>query len=123
MKDLPLVKTSRGHLAVDLLDFDRTSLSDNEFSQPSAEVHEEEQTLVTTPTGRDTGASVAGQHLSPEEIAELQDRYLADGGPDDSSSIPEGWNPDDWNDHLDHLHLLRQDVENWEAEGGPRELL
>ena len=36
VKDLPLVKTSRGHLAVDLLDFDRTSLSDNEFSQPSA---------------------------------------------------------------------------------------
>ena len=34
--------------------------------------------------------------------------------------FPEGWNPDDWNDHLDHLHLLRQDVENWEAEGGPR---
>ena len=88
VKDLPLVKTSRGHLAVDLLDFDRASLSDNEFSQPGAEDHEEEQTLVTAPAGRDTGAPTTGQHLTPEEIAELQDRYLADGGPDDSSSIP-----------------------------------
>ena len=91
--DLPLIKTSRGHLAVSILDFDLENLSQF-FPEESyaAEVETE-----------------GGRTMTQEEI----DAILA--GYSEDYDIPEGWNPDDWHDHRFHLEIMRQDVEEWSA--------
>ena len=133
--DLPLVKTSRGHLAVDLLDFDHAALPDDTSAEQTLATSVDETsgtttsgeqgwTLITTTAGDGTlqtvsgevGSSTGAEYMTQEEIYQMQDLCL--GGAPEEPAVPEGWNPDDWNDHLDHLHALRLDVESW---GGGRD--
>ena len=114
------------------LDFDRGTLAETAPEperDPEASDDDQpgEQTLATTTAGGDPAATITtiasgsqapGRHLTPEEIADMQDRCLLDG--DGDPELPEGWNPDDWNDHLDHLRALQRDVQGWEVERGDR---
>ncbi|CAE7766366.1 GIP, partial [Symbiodinium sp. CCMP2456] len=130
--DLPLVKTSRGHLAVDLLDFDRAAFTDDgslpeqalaTSTVQAATSSEQGRTSATTATKENEG-SPERRYMTQQEIFEMQELCLGDSQED--PEVPEGWNPDDWNDHLDHMHTLRLDVENWEEEerdGGPKGFL
>ena len=136
--NLPLQKTSRGHLAVNLLDFDPDALS-HEY-QPTAE----DKALAAgtsvpeyQPTAEDK-ALAAGTFV-PEYQPTAEDKALAAGTlvPDafpgnslsqgeidailaaysqDYPEIPEGMNPDDFADYRANLDLWRQDVEEWQQE-------
>ena len=84
VKDLPLVKTSRGHLAVDILDFDLDSFE---------ETHAAEGEVVN-------------------QLETAHKTYVEDGC--EPHNVPEGWSPVDWSDHLDHVSYMRAEVEAWE---------
>ena len=87
IKGLPLIKTSRGHLAISLLDFNLDNLSEFEEAV-SPSTHE------------------AGTHEGHEAFGL--------DGLDEYDQVPEGWNPDDWHDECDAMWHLRQDVANYE---------
>ncbi|CAE7745994.1 RE1 [Symbiodinium sp. KB8] len=93
VKELPLVRTAKGHFAVDLLDYDLNRLTD--FTDAAA----------------NSSLLVLGDpylSLSPAEAFAEMDRMM--GG--DSPEVPEGWNPDDWQDHLAKIALWKADTEN-----------
>ena len=74
VKGLPLIKTARGHLAINLLDFNPDTMS--EF--------EERDSPTNDDPGNDDGQEEA---------------Y----GLDEFDQVPEGWNPDDWHDECDAM--------------------
>ena len=91
VKGLPLIKTSRGHLAVNILDFDLDNL--DQFLS--------EYTYHVEPSAQ------RGEPLTQDEIDDILRGYQED------YEVPEGWNPDDWQDHLQHVEVMRQDVVEW----------
>ena len=93
VKGLPLTKTNRGHLAVNILDFDLDNLS---------------QFLGETSYHAEP-APQKGEPMTQEEIDEILRGYSED------YEMPEGWNPDDWQDHLQQLEVMKQDVVEWDA--------
>ena len=95
VEDLPLLRTSKGHLAINILDYPLDAIPDNQTAGPAR---------------RSTAAPPADDghnDLTEEEIAEIMEAY-------NEYEVPEGWDPDSWAEHLDFIEIMRQDVENWE---------
>ena len=57
-------------------------------------------------------------HLREQERDQEMPSFMEVMQNSSDAPVPEGWNPDDWQDHLDRQAMLRQDVENYEAEFG-----
>ena len=106
VKNLPLLRTSRGHLAISLLDFDMENISEFvDYDQQEALLQE------SPPQSPDIWEAV-------KEGRDLNQHLLDRLGPDECSApdyVPEGWNPDDWQEHVDFLDTMKQDVQNWES--------
>ena len=84
VKDLPLIRTAKGHLAHNLLDYDNDHLEDfNSFNaiQHGPEGSEEEEVRQAEP--------------SEDGLEEHLRTFHAE------NDVPDSWNPDDWRDHLD----------------------
>ena len=126
VKDLDLVKTSRGHLAVNILDFDIADLSaftpeDDEQAwtlipdqgappAPQADDGEPDAPPASQAEGgNDHGGTP--RSLTPSEYDEIMRAYS-----EDYPDVPEGWHPDDYADHLDHLEILRDEVDTWRTD-------
>eukprot|EP00435_Cladocopium_sp_Y103_P049373 s347_g14.t2 len=86
--DLPLVKTSRGHLAVNFLDFDLDKLDDFTSEETHQEIHD--------------------GYLQEVPQDDVPDGYVHDPMLD----LPEGMNPDDWLDYQFELSHWRQEAAN-----------
>ena len=57
-------------------------------------------------------------HLREQERDQEMPSFMEVMQNSSEAPVPEGWNPDDWQDYLDRQAMLRQDVENYEAEFG-----
>ena len=100
VKDLPLIRTAKGHFAVNLLDFNLDSLDDFSFTHDSSDeaaaVHEETEDKSQTEEER-------AEREFYEDAMKSYNEHLA----------PEGWNPDDWQDH-GQLDMMKDEVDAWE---------
>ena len=93
VKNCPLIETSRGHLAINLLDFDKEHLL--EFEDRESQ-HEALASTEEHPVPEAREPRPEDLELDPEDV------------------VPEGWNPDDWAEHQDELWHLRQDIAGYE---------
>ena len=106
VRNLALKKTARGHLAVNILDFDPENLA-QDYSPTSEDLALAAGTFVPKALpSRETP-----RELTPSEVDEILAGYSQD-----YPEVPEGMNPDDFSDYQAHLEMMRQDVANWEAE-------
>lgn len=106
VKDKPLLKTSKGHLALNLLDFNLDQLDDFESED---ECDRNSKSTAAQPHGPQY------QSEPVEETGEDQAKLIAEAL--DGYEYPpdfSGMNPDDYYDHQDWLATLKQDVAGYQ---------
>ena len=105
VKDMPLIRTNRGHMAINLLDFNRHRLDDL-----SGFFLDDDQQPEPSPVPMDEAHVVLDdQSLSPPPQSE------------ENYPPPEPFGDPDYEDYLDERHfieMMRHEVENYEAELG-----
>ena len=131
VQDLPLIKTAKGHLAIDLLNFNTENIGElrgfmNEFPQ-DLEKAEVDDSWASEPA---SSHEPTQQHQEPSSVPQSdrppsQQSDETDYGAYDPTRYPYRLDyvddpaDDEARAHRDFIEMLRQDVEGYEREFGP----